>query len=29
VSDAVDEGREPLTLGSVAERLHETAMALT
>ncbi|MCW5659602.1 MAG: polysaccharide deacetylase family protein [Burkholderiaceae bacterium] len=25
VADAVDEGREPLTLGSIAERLHESA----
>ena len=29
VGDAVDEGRESLTLGSIAERLHESAMALT
>ena len=29
VSDAVDEGREPLTLGSIAERLHESAFVVS
>jgi predicted deacetylase len=29
VSEAVDEGREPLTLGTIAERLHETASVVS
>lgn len=28
VADAVDEGREPLTLGTIAERLHESALVM-